>query len=367
MSAASDKLAPEVSVMRRVRNGGRFYLVREKEILVMTKLFCKLSFCFFVLIVAGLFIPQMAFCQTEKLGSVQYSPPKGLKKTTKENIVTFSELDEAAGKFCIITLYGVTAGTGSAQKDFTREWNNLVVEPLAAEANPKTETQAADGWTAIAGGTTVDFQGSKAAAFLTVYSGFGKTVSVLGVFNDESYLTKLVAFSSSLDIEKEKETIAVAPAAAVAPPRTEDGRLVIPMPTRDLTIADLAGEWGENAGITTTYVDRYTGAYAGFDSLHFSNKMTITADGGYYNDFFALQNGRKIKEKTSGTIAVAGRVIAIKETSIRKYVVRGWLELPDMTILKVCGAFYDDDVIPAEVFTNPEHGSNLNKTWVRKK
>lgn len=162
----------------------------------------KQCFTLFILMAAGLFVPHTAFCQTEKLGSVKYTPPKGWTKTPKENVVAFSNLNEATGGFCIITVYGATASVGNPQKDFTKEWNNLVVKPLAAEANPKTETELADGWTAIAGGAAVEFQGSKSVAFLTVISGFGKTVSVLGVFNDESYMTQLVAFASSIELDK---------------------------------------------------------------------------------------------------------------------------------------------------------------------
>ena len=49
-----------------------------------------------------------------------------------------------------------------------------MVKPLQAETEPKTETESAEGWTATAGGAAVEFQGSKAVAFLTVFSGFGK-------------------------------------------------------------------------------------------------------------------------------------------------------------------------------------------------
>jgi hypothetical protein len=45
----------------------------------------------------------------------------------------------------------------------------------------------------------------------------------------------------------------------------------------------------------------------------------------------------------------------------------GWLELPDMTILEVCGPWYSDQEIPSEIFTNPDQGANLNSRWVRKK
>ena len=95
--------------------------------------------------------------------------------------------------------------------------------------------------------------------------------------------------------------------------------------------------------------------------------MTITAAGGYYNDFYAIQNGKMIKDKTAGSVAINGRVISIRQNNTAKYVIRGWLELPDMTIFEVCGPWYGDDVIPQEIFNNPNQGANLNKKWVRKK
>ncbi|MBA3599836.1 MAG: hypothetical protein H0W45_01150 [Acidobacteria bacterium] len=316
---------------------------------IILGLFVTLMFC--------LFNPPTVFCQMEKLGIVKYTPPKGWTKTPKENVVAFSELNQTTGGFCIITLYGATPGTAKPKSDFTREWDNLVVKTLAAEANPRTETQAADGWTITAGASEIVFQGAKSLAFLTVFSGGGKTVSVLGVFNNEAYMKQLEAFVGSIELDK---------AAAPNPP-TEGGKLVIPLPTRPLTVADLTGEWGETAGFTTTYVDRYTGSYAGTDSLHFRSKMTITKNGGYINDFFAIRNGKKIIDKTSGTVTIIGRIISIKENNTAKYVVRGWLELPEMTIMTVCGPWYNDDVIPEEIFTNPEQGANLNKNWVRRK
>src|SRR5688572_31794656 len=105
----------------------------------------------FFTLTLGLFLPLTVYCQTEKLGIVSFTPPKGWKKTVKENVIAFSEVNETTGKFCIITLYGATPGTGSATGDFAREWNNLVVKPFMAEAGPKTETETADGWTMIAG------------------------------------------------------------------------------------------------------------------------------------------------------------------------------------------------------------------------
>src|SRR5688500_13149193 len=111
------------------------------------------------------FIPQQVFCQTEKLGIVNYTAPNGMDKLPREHLVAFSELNQATGKYCIITLYGATPGTGSPQGDFKREWNNLVVKTMKAEASPKTDEQKDGEWTAVSGGSEVESDAGKAAGF----------------------------------------------------------------------------------------------------------------------------------------------------------------------------------------------------------
>lgn len=332
----------------------------------MTNLFTRSSIGIF-LIAAGLFVPQAAFSQTEKLGIVQFTPPSGMAKTVKENVIAFSELNQTTGTYCIITLYGATPGTGNAQSDFRREWSNLVVKTLdKAEASPTTETSNADGWTIIAGGSAVESGAGKAAAFLTVISGFGKTVSILAVFNDPAYVKQVDTFISGIDLDKPSGSANVT--NAQTDPSYVNGKLVIPFPSRQLTIADLVGEWGEDAQrISTTYVYRSSGNYAGTDSLAYRSKMSFTRNGGYLNDFFAIRNGQKEIDKTVGTFAINGRVLLLKHKGTAKYVIRGWLELSDMTILKICGPWFDDGEIPERVFNDPEYGVNLEKIWVRKK
>lgn len=317
---------------------------------------------------------QTVLAQTDSLGPIKFVPPKGYAKSAKDHAIVFSDLNPAEGGFCFITLYAATPSEGSPAKDFAREWKTRVVEPWGGEANPKTVTEPDNGWTGVAGGTQIDFNGNKAFAFLTVISGFGKSVSVLGILNDNSYLVPLQAFVEKMDIDKtpasSSSTTASATGSASSPgPLQYDsyGHLLIPPPTRQLTLADLAGNWGEAASFHQRYVYRSSGAYAGADSLTFKSKMTFTADGGYYNDFYAIQNGKMIKEKTAGSISVNGRVLSIRQRNTAKYVIRGWLEMPDMTVLEVCGAWYDDDVIPQEIFNNPLQGANLNQQWVRKK
>ncbi|MDI1242464.1 MAG: hypothetical protein PSX80_11130 [bacterium] len=285
-----------------------------------------------------------------------FTAPANWNKTTKENIVAFSKVDANTGTFCIITLYGATPGTGKPESDFRREWANLVLKNMKADADPKTESTVENGWTATAGGSAVDSDAGKAFALLTVISGGGRTVSILSVFNDQAYLPQMAAFNDSIDLGK---AVADAPA-----PQFQNGNgSGLPQ----LTIADIAGEWGEASGFNTRYVDRATGVYAGADSVHFTQKMTFTSSGGFADDFFGLSNGRKIAGNTTGTVSIVGRVLTIKRKGLAKYVIRGWQELANMTVLNVCGPWYDDQPIPEHVFTVPDSAVNLDKTWVRKK
>jgi hypothetical protein len=163
----------------------------------------KLISVLFVFIAIALFMPRTALCQTEQLGILKYTPPPGWTKTQKqESVIAFSKLNQTTGGFCIITIYAATPSGGSPQGDFTSAWNNLAVQTLKAEPNPKTETESDAGWTATAGGGAIDYQGGKALVFLTVFTGFGKTASVLGVLNDQAYLSQLQSFVAGIEMDK---------------------------------------------------------------------------------------------------------------------------------------------------------------------
>jgi len=337
----------------------------------VTNYFRVLGVCLFTFLLSLTFavlVSPVASAQTEKLGIVKYTAPSGWTKTQKqENVIVFSSQNQTGG-FVIITLYGAAPGTGNPQSDFAREWKTLVLQNMTAEASPATEAASDAGWTAVGGGGAVEFGGAKAIAFLTVISGFGKAVSVLGVTNDQAYIPQFQAFIGAIEMDK---TLAPAINTPAANPLSldRDGNIVIPEPTRQLTIADLVGKWGDNPGrIATTYVDRSSGAYVGTDSLHFTSTWMIDASGRYTNDFFEVRNGQKLRDITNGTITIAGRLISIKHKGTAKYVVRGWLELPNMTILKVAGPWFDNQEIPERIFTDFSEDSRfiLTAKWVRK-
>ena len=172
----------------------------------------------FVTLIFCLFIPQTVFSQTERMGIVQYTPPKGWKKIAKvENGnagVAFYEDNETTGKFCVITLFGAIESLGNPNKDFESEWNNRAVKGFKAAASPqKLPPESFEGWTVIAGGSKIEYEGRNATIILTMFSGFGKTVSVLAISDDKSYKTQIEAFIESIGIDK-----------TTAPPTSSNGR-----------------------------------------------------------------------------------------------------------------------------------------------
>ncbi len=158
-------------------------------------------------VVLLLVISSNCFSQTEIFDIVTYTPPKDWKKDAKPGVVNYTHVNTAAGTFCVLTIYASTASMGDAQKDFKKEWNELVVTPYKAGANPQTETQTtADGWKAVTGAAPIKLDGSDVYILLTVLSGFEKTVSIRCSMNDQSYSTQIDALFETMELDKTKTT-----------------------------------------------------------------------------------------------------------------------------------------------------------------
>lgn len=155
-------------------------------------------------------IMQQAIGQIETFDIATYTAPKDFKKDSKQGAVIYTHVNTTTGSFCVIAIYASTASAGDEQKDFANEWNDLVVTPYKAEANPKTETQAnADGWKEVAGAAPVKQDGIDSYVVLTVFSGFGKTTSVLVNFNDQVYLSQVDSLLQTMKLDKTSSPVSV--------------------------------------------------------------------------------------------------------------------------------------------------------------
>jgi len=202
---------------------------------------------------------QPVFCQAETLDIVQYTPPKGWTKTTKAGAVVFVDADKTTNTFCVLTIHSGTVSAGSAENDFAAEWKNFVVKPHQAENNPKTETEIKDGWTVISANTPIETDGIKSIAFLVVYSGFGKTTSILAILNSDIYIKPLAAFMESIKLDK--ALIASQPPAPANAPIANS-----------YDPASLVGKWGNGiagntvSGNSVTYGSNASQKYYQFNA-----------------------------------------------------------------------------------------------------
>ena len=147
------------------------------------------------------------FSQTETFDIITYTPPPGgeWKKEVKPGVVNYLNVNATTGTFCIIAIYASSASTGDEQKDFKKDWKELVVTAYKAEADPETETQTtADGWKVVTGASAVKLDGFDVYILLTVVSGFGKTVSIRCSMNDQSYTTQIDALFETMELDKTK-------------------------------------------------------------------------------------------------------------------------------------------------------------------
>jgi hypothetical protein len=163
----------------------------------------KMIRCFFIAQLLSLGIAQKAAGQTESFDIVHYAAPKDWKKDTKPGVVIYTGVNQRTGGFCLIAIYSSVASAGNPQADFSASWHDLVLTRYQTEANPKTETQSSsNGWQAVVAAARVKQNGIDSYLIATVFSGFGKTATVLANFNDQAYAAQLQSFLGSINLDR---------------------------------------------------------------------------------------------------------------------------------------------------------------------
>jgi hypothetical protein len=153
-------------------------------------------------------IMQHAIAQTETFDIATYTAPANFTKGAKAGVLLYTNTNTTTGAFCIIAIYPSAASAGNEKKDFANEWKELVVTPYKAEANPKTETQTnTGGWKAVGAAAPIKIGDADAYSILTVFSGFGKKLSVLTTLNDQSYIGIVDSLLQNMELDKTGNTI----------------------------------------------------------------------------------------------------------------------------------------------------------------
>jgi len=302
---------------------------------------------------------------TRGLDLVSFTPPPAWNVEEKGSGVGQHTIMSRTSttSYCMVVIYAGTTASADLNASFAAEWESVARRSIDPTPAPTPDRRTVGDAQAAIGGATATIKGQPVLAMLVVLDAGTSVVSLViltpSIEAFDAYNAEVQALFASIAVRRVN-------ALSVAPQTPEGGPLVIPPPTRKYVIADLAGEWGRNDGINTTYVDRYSGAYAGTDSLHFSEKWTITAQGKISLDFFGIRNGKKIVENSAGVVTLSDAgILVIRMTNEQRYVLRGWLDAPHMTVMTLNGPWYE--IIPPQILSNPQQGGNLDKKWVRLK
>lgn len=301
-------------------------------------------------------LPAGAMART--LDLVTYTAPQDWKVEDRDGASGASAVltKATSTSYCMIAIFAGTPAGSDLAASFRSEWQAVALKTIAEVDAPAPMTQRVGNTNAAVGSATSTAGGQPATARLLVLDAGASVASILALAPTPSAMKSCDAESAAMLrtlVVRRVET----PVADVAPAGPRDDR-----PTR---VTELAGEWGLADGINETYVDRDTGAYAGTDSIHFRETWKITAQGGISLDFFGIKNGKKIAEKSSGSVTLSGGVLVIKMSNVQKYVLRGWHDGPGGTVMVLNGPWYEE--IPANILGNPEQGTNLDKKWLRRK
>jgi hypothetical protein len=237
------------------------------------------------------------YSQTETFDIITYSPPKDWKKDVKEAVVSYTNVNTTGG-FCILTIYVSSASAGTPEKDFKKEWNDRVVTPFKAETNPKTETTISpDGWTAVAGASAIKEDNIDAYILLTVFSGFGKSSTIMATFNDQSYIAQIDSLLGNLSLDKN------APIAKTISTQLN--------PVENSNAGNsIFGIWSTTSVSIANYVTS-SGSFVGSADVSTMEEYTFKAGNTYLYKFFGSASGRQYYTETTGTFKIDGRSLTL--------------------------------------------------------
>ena len=310
-------------------------------------------------------LPALAGPEVRTFDRVTYTAPNGWKvEETGRGFVSISRL--GADSYCMVAIYARQPASGDLATSFAAEWKNVALQTIDPIAVPAHTVNDGQNQRSATGGTDVTIKGEPAVAMFIVLDA-GRSVVPILILSPS-----LEALEAEADLKSLLGSLGVRTtdlASPNPPPSANVDKDSVLPPTRPLTLADLAGEWKTSDSVSTRYVDRYTGVYAGHEHITTYETWRITAKGVFSNAFRGIHNQKFITENSTGVINVSdGRILHIKERSAKSYVIRGWLELPGKTILKLTGPFYDDDTppgIPQHILDDPQLDRGLDKLYFR--
>lgn len=230
--------------------------------------------------------------QGQKFGIATYQAPDGWKEEKSESHISYTKT--VGSDFGQIALYGHVKSKGDIQADFDSQWKELVANGKEISAPDKAKPASANGWTAISGSGTWNFNGANVATILTVYSNQKVCVSVLMNFTDPDLAKAYIALLDSLTLDASR---------AAASTSTTAGA------TGKSNVAGLWVYYNTESGGVVNGIHQLTGGY-------FRREYLIKSDGTYTfraKDWSVLAADILFVHEV-GTWKVSGNQITLKPT-----------------------------------------------------
>jgi hypothetical protein len=226
-----------------------------------------------------------SIAQKETFDIVTYNPPKNWRKDTKQGVVLYTNVNTATGGYCLIGIYAGVQSDGDAQKDFKKEWKDLAVTPYKADSNAKPEAvTTTDGWQQLTAASRIKQDSIDAFVILSVFSGFGKTSSILISLNDQSYLPMIDSLLANIKLDK-------------------TAKVTVPVPASANTNLSINGTWSDYSGAFANYVNSSGGFIASADS-HEMHQYIFNADKTFAYKYLGSYMGGLLYIESSGTYTI---------------------------------------------------------------
>lgn len=142
-----------------------------------------------------------------------YQPMKGWKKDLKSDVVSYTK--SGATGYCVIAIYKNTEGTDQVDTDFEQDWQELVAGRFSVTGKPESQSgNRSDGWKSKAAVAGIHDGNGPATALLSTFTLNKRKLSILVLLNQESYLSEVDPFLSSLKLAKPAGSAPGSPSSA---------------------------------------------------------------------------------------------------------------------------------------------------------
>jgi hypothetical protein len=148
--------------------------------------------------------------QTAVYDIVSYDEPAGWIKKEDTGYRSYTMINSQKGTYGMIVIYPAIKSSGDAEKDLTDSWDQLVKTTFKTGSRPDvTRSERADGYSVLVSGTESIVKGKSTVVLLVDFTGYGKTVSVVLNYSDESFSTYITAFLKTIqftNVDKRQDT-----------------------------------------------------------------------------------------------------------------------------------------------------------------